>query len=893
MSDANTLLNRAKAALTARDYTLAARIYKNLILEEPDNISYKMELGNIYVKAGDDDKALTIFKQIDSARRDNFDALIAMAGIYRRQKKYDESVALLEQALVTCGKDRKAWADISYNLGFTYRQMGNYDDAINCFEEVVDENPSDVLANNHLGAVYALQEKHEKAIEAYKRGLKFDPHHPILLFNIAKSYAALGEKAEALSSLEGALRARPGWTEAIEAYADLLLEENKVDEADEVVTQALQITPDDVKIHTAKGNIYNRRSIFEKAEDEYKIALDSDDSYKNALTGLADSLKNQGKVDEAVEIIEKAEGQNPGDTKIMKQSVDILITANRLDSAYERISKLREVNKNDLQTMNLLGQYYIVNDEQEKAEGCFAEIKKIDPNYNDIYFDWGARFVQKGDDKKAEPYLLAAVQKNPGNSAAMQSLGALYEKQNQFGKALQFYRKAISADSFNQRARLSSERILEGNVNLPGLDGMENDERPVDYDTLFSGGKIGGSSSEIESQDSPKEDEEGGIIPDGLPVDEEISSPASDSTPEEEIFEEEESPLAGENEGAAEDEEFDFESFGMERLAEEPETDSVESLADMLGSDPDEEFPEEPETESVEVESPESQEKEISDESLDKLEEQIKQAAELAEKASLIADSVKILNELEKNEDEREEREPEPEPEAEPADSEQPDTENLLSEDEILEAENDDDDFLEDIPDYLREDDGEIAEPEESEESGGTESESEETEDEPDSAEGIPEEEMKESEPEKTSPKIDGLALRRAIDMLPSIIAAIEDRSMIYRFRSFLSVFKTLRDMLEYLPENQRDDFMLSRNRLTLDYVISKLSGRPGLYATANALIRSGLIHESPESKASDKEGLSLVREVLANLRQLSEELEDKSLRDVLNKELDGLEKII
>ena len=98
-----------------------------------------------------------------------------------------------------------------------------------------------------LGDCYDYLEQYEKAIEAYNRGLKYDANHPILQFNIAKSYAELGENTKALSFYEGALRARPGWTEAIEAYADLLLVENRVAEADNAVTQALDLYPADGK----------------------------------------------------------------------------------------------------------------------------------------------------------------------------------------------------------------------------------------------------------------------------------------------------------------------------------------------------------------------------------------------------------------------------------------------------------------------------------------------------------------------------------------------------------------------------------------------------------------------------------------------------------------------
>ena len=964
MSDINTMLNRAKAALLARDYTLAAKIYKNLILEEPDNIDYKMQLGNLYIKAGNDDQALTIFKQIEKNDNENLEALVAISGIYRRKGKFEESVAFLEQALVICEADPKSRAKISYNLGFTYRQMGNYEDAIKCFEEVVDDNPSDVLANNHLGAIYALQGKHTQAIEAYNRGLKYDANHPILQFNIAKSYAEIGETMKAISFYEGALRAKPGWTEAIEAYADLLLEENKVAEADEVVTQSLKINPDDVKMHTAKGNVYTRKSVFEEAEQEYKKALDIDETYRNALTGLANSLENQGKYVEAVETIAKAENLHPNDVKIMKQSAHIHISANKLDAAYEKISKLQQIDSNDVQTMNLLGQYYICSDDGEKIEECFSAIKKLNPDYNAVYRDWGERFIQKGDVDKAEPYLQAAIQKNPTDSTAMLYLGELYEKQNLLGKALQFYKKATVADAFNFRSKAASERIIGDDENLPSLDNSENFSHSVDYDSLFSGGKISsghGEDGEVsqEYEDKPVQNLEDITNPsaaaDMISDSGEISLADNDAQFNEESLDLPENP---ELENAAGEDDFQFDQFGMDKLASaSSDVEDVDSVATLLASDenaaPDEanldfdeliddgapldeedavddsftsvpdgtQYLDDSNYESVEVETPRAQKREISDESLDMLEEQIKRAAELAEKAnyaaesawaaaSQAADSAQLAEESKKIqvvpvaekepavEEPEEIRQEEPDTrqieerseeemnaEEELADSDLLAADELLTEDDISEAETEDDDFLDDIPDYLQEEGEEtVAESEETEENSITEDETEES----------PEEEaVEETETKEAAPKVDDLTLRRAIDMLPSIIAAIEDRSVIYRFRSFLSMFKTLREMLEYLPESQRREFMTSRNRLLLDYVISKLSGKPGLFATTKALVRSGLIHENPENKPSEKEGIELVKEVLADLRNLSENLEDDNLREVLNAEADSLEKNI
>lgn len=970
MSDSNTMLERAKSALLAHDYNLAAKIYKNLILEEPENIDYKMQLGNLYVKAGKDDQALTLFKQVEKADDENLDVLVAISGIYRRQKRYEESVAFLEQALVMCESSPKARAKISYNLGFTYRQMGNYAEAIKCFEEVVDENPSDVLANNHLGAIYALQGNHTKAIEAYNRGLKYDPNHPILQFNIAKSYAEIGETSKAQSCFEGALRAKPGWTEAIEAYADLLLGENKVSEADTVVSQALELYPDDVKMHTAKGNVYNRQSIFENAESEFKKALDVDENYKNALTGLATSLEKQKKYDEAVETISKAEKLNPADTRIMKQAAHINISADKLEAAYEKIVKLQRLIKNDVQTINLLGQYYICKDDSKMAEECFANIKKINPDYNEVYRDWAERFIQKGDDKKAEPYLHAAIQKNPGDSTAMVHLGNLYERQNQLGKALQFYKKASSADEFNNLSKISSERILGSDEKLSNLDADGFYSTTVDYDSIFSGGKIESEAEKAPVSDAVAADKEelNSVVPEDLISDAgEISLAENDAQFGDDILE---VPEEYENSVSDDDEPFNFGQFGMEKLADKnSDSEDVGSVATLIesnedainsgdssdfdeliddGAPIDEEDAVEPafaplpdgteyiedsnpdyvsnsnaygdsnsygdSSTSVEVETPSAQKHEISDESLDQLEAQIKRASELAEKANYAAesaweaatqaaDAAQAVEEAKKYapdpldgtepattadpliglsvEERPEEEMPEMEDES-LADSDLLAADEFLNEEDVQDVETDDDDFLDDIPDYLQEDEQEkLAESEETEENGSI------------TKEEKPEENMEEIATEKQAPKVDDLALRRAIDMLPSIIAAIEDRSVIYRFRAFLSMFKTLREMLEYLPPEQLHEFMTSRNRLLLDYVISKLSGKPGLFATTKALLRSGLIHENPENKPSEKEGIELVKEVLGNLRELSNNLEDDTLKEVLNAEADTLEKNI
>lgn len=1001
MADPNLLLTRAKSAMLARDYQLAAKYYKTLISENPDNVDYKIQLGNLYVKAGDDDQAFDVFQVILKSNPENLTVLMALAGINRRKERFDESVAVLEQALLISNNSPEDLATINYNLGFTYRQMGNNDDALRCFENVIAENPKDVLSYNHLGAIHALQGDQQKAIEAYQRGLQFDPNHPILHFNIARSYAEIGDTKKALSHYESALRAKPGWLDAIEEYANLLLKDNKVKEAEDTVQKALKLNPDDVKMHTSMGNVYNRKSIFDNAEIEFKKALSGNDEYKPALTGLAHSLEKQGKHAEAAETIKKVSRLNPDDVAIIKQSAHVLLSANFLSAAYEKISRLWEINPNDPQTISLLAQYYIGKGDEGKVENCFDKIQRVAPDYKDIYRDWGTRYIQKGDTQKAEQYLKTAIQQNPKDAESMMYLGEIYESTKRPEDALAMYKKASHADIFNEFSKKEASKLEENgisagiNINpfanennpasfivkkaenpslvddnkLPDL--LNDTSNPLNDDFAQFENKTVGEIEMASDSDLLEKNPDENLLDDDFDknfengnsesadsesADSENSDSENDNlldeNPAEDADEKSEENEDGKNQKNV-DEDFDFEQFGMEKLKDEnSEEISVASIDDLMqeeevskgdkpadieelvddGAPLDEE--DEPEIEfipdgsdfmetaddnSEEISEPKNREKpvenpqkddsdssiddedeetdapemldysnwkpdsdekkpeknekspsELSDE-IDSLKDQIESASEMAEAAKDSAE--KLLSSFQDEipfEDNLPEEEladdfyvePENSGPAEPAEDSEDEPEILDELDENLDDENHEELPSEpDVnPDFLPEEDS-VSEKEEFE---------------------AAEKPADELTPEE-------LMMKRAIDMLPDIVRGLEDRAMFFRFKNYLEMFKSLRKMLEYLPDTKREEFLSSENRVLLDYIISKLAGRPGLYATVQGLFNSGIIHENPALKGSDNNGVELTKEVFANLRRLSDCLDDETLRIALNSKSDEL----
>lgn len=839
MSEQSLLLSRAKSAVIARDFSLAIKLYRQLLRENPKDVSLLKQLGDIYMKSGKDNEALPIFKRIIEIDRRDIKSIIVMGGIYRRLKDYDQSIAVLEQALVIDGNN----SEISYNLGFTYKAMGNLDAAISCFEDAVEENPNDVLAFNHLGSIYAQKGEIEKSIQSYLRGLKVDPNHPILQLNIAKSYEAKGEYDKAVTSYNGALKAKPLWIEAIDNYSHLLIKINKIREAYELINSALKAEPKDIKMHTALGNVYSRQSVYDDAEKEYRLALTEDECYSPALTGLANSLEEQGKNEEALQIISKAEELNPEDKETKKQSVHILLSANYLKQAQKELLKLYKTDKQEPDILNLIGQYYICKGDWKRADIAFKRIEKVCPSYDEYYYDCGKRFKQKGDYANAEKYLKKAIELNSSDSSALVVLASMYENKGLLDEAYKLYSFAVNSDPNNKFAEKSYNRLhehLSKSVSVANNEPFTEEE----LSNLVSNADFEGVGAEISME------------------------------PTDESFDEFDQEFLTEQEDKQEDEDFDFAQFGMSELSkEEPinpvlleeseiilsenETEPEEiALDSLINKEPPfdfENFSAEPETNN---ESSQSETKDFLDdfEDLETLEtlEDLDGFDNLLEESELIPEDKTEVTEKESDDLQTEKLNLAIE------------KANLAADKALYAAEK-----LEDLEDSF-EINEELIESKESDKEDEVENLFEEDE--------VPEVSKILAQDEDNEPfELDEFEEN---DVYTNEIA--ED------YIEYLTLFKTLRQLLNYLPSEKLNEFLTSKTRLLLDYIISKLSYEPGLYASAKALIDSGAVKSSNVTE-EQLEGFELSKKVLNDINELTNSIPDEHLQQAMKNLLSKL----
>lgn len=854
MEDKEIVLRRAKNAVISRDFNLAIRLYKSLLQEDVKNIEYLSALGNLYMKNNDDEKALPYFQQILTFYPNNFEAMNSMGGIYRRMGRYQESIEILQKALET----KINPAQVNYNLGFTYKLMKNYSDAIDSFENVIAVNPTDVLAYNHLGTIYAAQNNHEKAVATYKRGLQIDPNHPIIQFNLAKSLEAMHDDTSAIQAYDAALRAKPGWQEAVIEYAKLLLNHRKTRLAGELVQNAIGLHPQDFGLYAQMGQILMRQSNFKKAASSFEIANRLVSGNAENLKNLAEAFEKLGKKEEAVLTIKKAESVEPEDEKIKKSAASILLTAEKYREAAEVIRQLGSANKNDCEALDLAGQYSILIGRNDSAQNFASKIKKIDPDYGIYLYSFASRFFQKGNLEAAKENVKAFIDENMKNIPAWLLLGQIDEKLGNSEEALDDFSTAVAFDPNNFLA----EKLAKELGNKIDSEKTSRDEKKPDDSALSGSQEISldefgfGDDENAASEEKSLETHE--PAPDE-PENSNGSAGPEDSTEDLKVEDKTDVLALDEKSALFEDGEKDSESD------DEISLDEIDKNTDEFKED--EEILPEPEENAALNEPEDSAEKHADNLNPEEFKTQEENGASKIEikaepgkssETTPAAEDNAPAERAEPSESERAEpsesvgqAEPtEPTEQTEPAEQTEPTEKTAGSEQET--------EIPEEIPPY---------------------GDSEHSEDLPDEKDSFAPDAAAERKEAETAYET---LMSQVSDVLPKLSSFIDSSEEEAKFQKEIELFKRLRQFGEQLPFEQRAKFLAGRVRLLLDYIIARLSGRPGLLRTASEVRRQNNIQEKDMQIAINGNNRRDIINVLKDMENLTFYLGDKNLSKAL-----------
>jgi Flp pilus assembly protein TadD len=161
------------------------------------------------------------------------------------------------------------------HLGGVYLQLKKPTDAERKFRMVLERQPKSAAALRGLALSLDAESKPE-AVEAYRRYLATESQDTTMRARFVQLLVANKQFDEALAETEKSANGQAASLDALRLRADILIGQNKFDEAVAILKHAIALAPRDAQLHGGLGRLYLQKREFADAERELKIAIQLD-----------------------------------------------------------------------------------------------------------------------------------------------------------------------------------------------------------------------------------------------------------------------------------------------------------------------------------------------------------------------------------------------------------------------------------------------------------------------------------------------------------------------------------------------------------------------------------------------------------------------------------------
>ena len=286
-------LAEAHVLLEKGSISEADRVVRQYLQTHPDSADGHFLLGHI------------LFREIQSqARLETQLEGVQVLGAGVPPAKHGEEKARASLAEFTAGAkfhDPSA-ADLKI-VALDYVLLGDYVDADKWLTKMLGWTPNDAEGWYLLGRTKYNENRFAEAVDAFQHCLKLDPRNFKAEDNLGLAYTGLGRREEAASAYQQAIdwqsRAALKNPGPFIDFGDLLLDENRNEEAVSYLLQAVEIAPRESRAHELLGKAYTRLDQLSKAQTELEEALQLSPQSANLDCMLAPVYRKQGIIDKA------------------------------------------------------------------------------------------------------------------------------------------------------------------------------------------------------------------------------------------------------------------------------------------------------------------------------------------------------------------------------------------------------------------------------------------------------------------------------------------------------------------------------------------------------------------------------------------------------------------
>jgi tetratricopeptide (TPR) repeat protein len=316
--------------------------------------------------------------------------------------------------------------------------------------------------NFTLGHIYEMQyeqtsqsEYATRSIEAYKKAYAVDPKSPIIGERLAEMYWKAQRIHDAVLEANEILKRDPNDLATHRLLARIYLRSlgdlnNGSSGQSEIVGKAIKefgevhrLDPADAESALWLARLYRLHNDPEKAEDVLRGMLKDDPDNDAATEQLTQLLLDQGKSDEAIQILQTMTSHSPSPT-LYDLLGDAYTQTKDYANAETAYRKAVDLDPSELMHLRGLGQTLLSEEKYPEALTVYQKLADVMPDDADVYLRIAQIYRELHQLDKAEENLVKARQYAPGSLEVMYNEAMIYESQGRYEDAIKVLSDAVS-----------------------------------------------------------------------------------------------------------------------------------------------------------------------------------------------------------------------------------------------------------------------------------------------------------------------------------------------------------------------------------------------------------------------------------------------------------------
>jgi tetratricopeptide (TPR) repeat protein len=293
-----------------------------------------------------------------------------LARCYVCQALIPQAKKKIEQAIHAKPQNSIYW-DL---LADCFLELGDWREAIKALDNSLRAAPKHAETNYRLGIIYAFHDEYLEALRCFQGCCQLQPHKSLYWEMKAEMHLRLEQLTDACISFENALR-----------YGG---------------------TPD---LSARLAYCYIQNDQIKKGIKYYKLTLKYEPDHYDSLSNLAAVYQNQGRSQDALNLLERAKNIYPKDPILLNNYAFTLVHQGRT----------------------------------RKAAEYYREALELTPNHPVILYNLCVCLTRKGNWQEGIVLLNSLIEIDPNHSAGWALLGNIYDQIDQFDTAIDCFNKAL------------------------------------------------------------------------------------------------------------------------------------------------------------------------------------------------------------------------------------------------------------------------------------------------------------------------------------------------------------------------------------------------------------------------------------------------------------------